>query len=132
MPKTYDQADDVINYFLRNTAAPQSATVYLGLFLTTPTGPGDAGTEVTIGSNAYARVAVTFVDPTGTGVTSNSAILTFPTATPAQWGTINGVGIFGSAAGADLLYYADVTTPKLIDAMDTAKFAAGALQLTEQ
>jgi hypothetical protein len=128
MPKSYTQANATVNHFLRNSVQTPAATIYLGLFTTAPSGPGDAGTEVSGGS--YARVAVTLGAP-ASGVTSNTGLLTFTTAS-ASWGTVAAVGLFASLSGSDLLYYANVSTPKLIDNLDTAKFAIGALQLTEQ
>jgi len=128
MPKTYTQADATINHFLRNTAQTPATVVYAGLFTTNPTGPGDAGTEVSGGS--YARQAVTFGAPTN-GVSANSGVLAYPAAT-ATWGTVQGVGLFATLAGSELLYYGNLASPKLIEDTDTASFAIGALQITEQ
>ncbi len=128
MPKSYTQSTATINHFLRNTAQTPAVTIYVGLFTTNPSGPGDAGIEVSGGS--YARQAVTFGVPTN-GVSSNSGAVAFPTAT-ASWGTVNGVGLFSADTGGTLLYYGPLTTPKLIDITDTASFAATALQITEQ
>jgi hypothetical protein len=128
MPKSYTQSDATINHFLRNTAQTPAATIYVGLFTTIPSGPGDAGTEASGGS--YARQAVTFGAPTN-GVSTNSGAVAFPTAT-ASWSTINGVGLFSALSGGTLLYYGSLTTPKLVDVDDTASFASAALQITEQ
>jgi hypothetical protein len=63
--------------FLRNTSYTSPATVYVSLYTTDPT-DADSGTEVSGGS--YARTAVTFGAPSN-GVSTNSADVTFPTAT---------------------------------------------------
>jgi hypothetical protein len=101
--------------------------VYVGLFTVAPT-PSTSGTEVNGAS--YARVAATFGAPAA-GVTSNSGVLTFPTALE-LWGTVVAVGIFDQVSGGNLLYFGNLGTSKLIDVGDTASFQAGALSVTEQ
>lgn len=129
--KSYTHDDNVINFFLRGNPGALTApvAVYAGLFLTNPTGPGDAGTEMA--GDTYARVAVTFADPAGTGVTTNSGPVTFATA-GALWGTINGVGIYDQAVGGNLLYFGALSTPKSVTTGDTASFATSALSIQEQ
>lgn len=128
MPKSYTQAGNTVNHFLRNTAQVPAATVYAGLFTTAPTNPGNAGVEVAGGS--YVRQAITFGAPTN-GASSNTLAINFPLAT-APWGTIAAVGIFDADTAGNLLYYGNLTTPKLVDTNDTASFASSALQITEQ
>ena len=67
----------LINAVLRNTSYTSPATVYVALFTSDPT---DAGTGTELSGNGYARTAVTFGSPSN-GVTTNSADVTFPTAT---------------------------------------------------
>lgn len=117
----------IINHVFRNTSFTSPTAVYVGLFTTTPTADaGTGGTEVSGGG--YARQAVTFGAPSA-GSTSNSADVTFPTAT-ADWGTINGFGIWDAASGGNLLAFESLTTPKTIGSGDTARFAAGDLTLS--
>lgn len=115
-------------------------TLYVGLLTTTPT-DSTAGTEVSGGS--YARVSVTSGTTawnntqgnttgasTGTdGTTENAGTVTFPAPT-ANWGTVNGFGIYDASSGGNLLIYAPLTTPKTINNGDAApSFAAGALTI---
>lgn len=116
------------------------ANLYVGLFTTTPTDVG-GGTEVTGGS--YARQAVasgltawksTQNDnnaSTGTGgTTSNTNAITFSPAPTANWGTINGIGIFDASTSGNLLFWAPLTTPKTVNSGDPApSFSAGALTI---
>ncbi len=115
------------------------ANLYIGLLTATPT-DSTAGTEVT--GNAYARVAVasSLVNWAGTqaaastvassgtgGQTSNNGVITFPTPTPAGWGTVTAVGIYDSASGGALLIYSALTASKVINAGDSVTFPAASL-----
>lgn len=114
-------------------------TLYVGLLTATPT-DSTAGTEVS--GNAYARVAVTSslanwagtqgaattVASSGTtGTTSNNAVVTFPTPTPAGWGVVVAFGIYDASAAGNLLIYSALTASKTINAGDAVSFAAGSL-----
>lgn len=117
------------------------ATVYVGLLTAAPT-DSTAGTEVS--GNAYARVAVTsaLANWAGTqsaasttassgtsGTTSNNGAITFPTPTPAGWGTVVAFGVYDAASAGNLLFYAALTVSKVINAGDSVSFAAAALTL---
>ena len=115
----------LINVTLRATAYTAPATVYVSLWTSDPTDAG-SGTEVTGGS--YARTAVTFAAPSN-GVTTNSADVTFPTAT-ASWGTVGWIGINDSTSGANLLYHSPLDTSKTIDSGDIFKISTGNLSVT--
>lgn len=99
----------------------------VALFTTSPnqeTGAG--GTEVSGGS--YARTSVTFSAASG-GASSNSADVTFPTAT-ASWGTVVAAGIYDSAGTPVLLWVGNLSTSKTIDVGDTFKIPAGQLTVS--
>jgi hypothetical protein len=115
----------IINAVLRNTSYTSPATVYVGLFTDDPT-DADAGTEVSGGS--YARVSVTFDAPTN-GVTTNSADVTFPTAT-AGWGEVTHVGLYDASTGGNLLFHTGLDTAKTIDSGDIFKITTGNLSVT--
>jgi len=107
------------------------ATVYVALFTVAPSDSG-GGTEVSGGS--YARVAVTnnatnWPAASG-GAKSNGTEITFAEAT-ASWGTVVAFAIFDAATAGNMLYWATLTTSKAIDSGDTAKFAVGDLDVTE-
>lgn len=115
----------LINATLRNTTYTSVATVYVSLWTSDPTDAG-SGTEVSGGS--YARTAVTFGAPSN-GVTTNSADVTFPTAT-ASWGTVGWIGINDASTGGNLLYHTALDTAKAIDSGDIFKIATGNLSVT--
>ena len=109
--------DNLLNHVLRNTAFTSPTTVYVALF-TTATNDAGGGTEVAGGS--YARQAITFSVPTG-GVTSNTAIVTFPTAS-AGWGTITHFAIFDAVSGGNMLYHGALAASRTVQAGDTFRF----------
>lgn len=107
------------------------ATVYIALYTAAPTDAG-GGTEVTGGS--YARASVTnnatnWPAASG-GAKSNGTEITFPTAS-ANWGTVVAFGIFDALTVGNLLFWADLATSKAINTGDTAKFAVGDIDITE-
>lgn len=115
----------LINATLRATTFTAPATVYLALYTTDPT-DADTGTEVSGGS--YARQSITFGSPSN-GVSTNSADITFPTAT-GSWGTVAYVGIRDASTTGNLLYHAPLTTSKAIDTGDIFKVTTGNLSVT--
>ena len=123
---------------LRNTAAYLGeTTLYIGLF---SADPGESGvtSEFTLGTGAYARVAVTNDETqfppcaiTGTPTKTNGTVLSFPTATTA-WGTATHWAIFnddGSPAG-DMIAHGALATSFAIQIGKTPKIPIGALSLT--
>jgi hypothetical protein len=117
--------DALINATLRATTYTSVATVYVSLWTSDPTDAG-SGTEVSGGS--YARTAVTFGAPSN-GVTTNSADVTFPTAT-ASWGVVGWIGINDAASSGNLLYHSPLDTSKTIDSGDIFKISTGNLSVT--
>ena len=123
--------NEVLDHVLGGGDYTRPATVYVALYTEAPTDAG-GGTEVTGGS--YARVAVTnnstnFPAASG-GAKSNGTEITFETAT-ANWGTVVAFGILDASTSGNLLLWATLTANKTIDSGDTAKFAAGDLDYTE-
>jgi hypothetical protein len=117
--------DALINATLRNTTYTSVATVYVSLWTSDPTDAG-SGTEVSGGS--YARTAVTFGAPSN-GVTTNSADVTFPTAT-ASWGVVGWIGINDASTAGNLLYHSPLDSAKTIDSGDIFKISTGNLSVT--
>jgi hypothetical protein len=115
----------LINATLRATTYTSVATVYVSLWTSDPTDAG-SGTEVSGGS--YARTAVTFAAPSN-GVTTNSADVTFPTAT-ASWGVVGWIGINDASTAGNLLYHSPLDSAKTIDSGDIFKISTGNLSVT--
>jgi len=115
----------LINATLRNTTYTSPATVYVSLWTSDPTDAG-SGTEVSGGS--YARTAVTFGAPSN-GASTNSADVTFPTAT-GSWGTVGWIGINDALTTGNLLYHTALDTSKTIASGDIFKISTGNLSVT--
>ena len=115
----------LVNATLRGTTFTAVATPYIALFTSDPT-DANTGTEVSGGS--YARTAVTMGSPSN-GVSTNSADVTFPTAT-ASWGTVGWIGINDALSGGNLLYHSPLDTSKTIDTGDIFKISSGNLSVT--
>lgn len=115
----------MINAVLRNTSYTSPATVYVALYTTDPT-DADTGTEVSGGS--YARTAVTFGAPSN-GVSTNSASVTFPTAT-ASWGTVSYIGIRDASTSGNLLFHTALDEAKTVGTGDIFTISTGNLSVT--
>ena len=117
----------LINATLRATTYTSVATVYVSLWTSDPTDAG-SGTEVSTSGTGYARTAVTFGAPSN-GASTNSADVTFPTAT-ASWGVVGWIGINDAASSGNLLYHSPLDTSKTIDSGDIFKISTGNLSVT--
>ena len=117
----------LINAVLRNTSYTSPATVYVSLYTSDPT-DADTGTEVSTSGTGYARQAVTFGAPSN-GVSTNSADVTFPTAT-SSFGTVTHIGIHDASTGGNLLFHTPLDTSKTIDSGDIFKITTGNLSVT--
>lgn len=126
MPKSNLLDNIVLNLVLRNTAYTPPAGVYVALYTVAPTA-GGGGTEVTGG--AYVRQSVTFAAPSSQSV-ANSADVLFPIAT-ASWGTIVAYAIVDQSVAGNILYFANLSAPRLISINDQIRFPAGSIVCTE-
>ena len=120
-----------LDYVLGSVSFSPPANVYIALFTGAPTDSA-SGTEVSGG--AYARVAVansTSTWPAASGGSKSSGTeITFPTAT-AAWGTIVGFATVDASASGNQLYWGTLTTSKTVSNGETAKFASGDIDVTE-
>jgi hypothetical protein len=115
----------LINVTLRNTAFTAVASPYVALFTSDPT---DAGTGTEVSGGSYARTAVTMGAPSN-GVSTNSADVTFPTAT-GTWGTVGWIGIYDASTSGNLLYHTALDVSKTVTSGDIFKISTGNLSVT--
>jgi len=94
--------------------------------------PGNTGASEVSGG-AYARQPFGTIGTSGGDPTTanNSAIITFPVAT-VSWGTVGWFGFWTAASGGTFLGGNTVSTPKLVDVGDFARFVVNALTVTCQ
>jgi hypothetical protein len=108
-------------------------TIYLGLFTAAPTDAG-GGTEVSGGNygRVYMPVPASWTLVGGNPYTVRNAIQANFGAPSANWGVITHLGIFDAATGGNLLYWAALTTPKTVNALDPGpKFPINSIVITE-
>jgi len=120
----------ILDHLLGRTTYTAPETLYVGLAQSV----SDDGTITGEPSgNGYQRVAVanntTNFPSASNGQKSNANSITFPQAT-GSWGTINYVFIADAATGGNVLFYAQLTTPKTIGEGDTVSFPSGGLTFT--
>lgn len=124
----------LLDHTLRNTAYTAPSTVYVGLFtantgLETNNLAGAA--EISTSGSAYARTAATFGNAASGGSISNSASVTFPTAT-SNWGIVTHIAIVdGNTVGSgNVMYYGALTTSKNVTIGDTFTINSNNLTVT--
>jgi hypothetical protein len=121
--------ENILDWYFTTGSAPTRPTAWwVALFVTTPTADdGTGGTECT--GTGYTREQVTtFVRTSQT--LNPTATLTFGPATAADWGTINGFGIYSASTSGTLYAFAALTTPRAIGDGDSAEFATTDLTIT--
>ena len=104
-------------------------TIYVGLSTADPTDDSSGLAEPS--GNSYARVATAGADwnVASDGAIANANDITFPEAT-GSWGTITHYAIFEAASTGNMLAHGALNVSKSISSGDTAKFAAGDLDVT--
>ena len=126
MPKSYFLEDSFINAALRAIPYTSPLTSYVALYTTTPTKAG-GGVEVSGGS--YSRQICVWTAPVS-GSSTNAADLFFPVAT-ALWGTVTSFALLDGPLAGNLLYFANLNAPRLVQINDQVKFPIGQLQVIE-
>lgn len=132
----------ILDYYFRGLTISAPSGLYVALFTVAPDDTG-GGTEVS--GNAYARVnvapsttnwaatngATTTTNPSSgtSGTTSNNIAITFPAATPGNWGTIVAQGIFDASTSGNLLFWGLLSASQVINAGGIFSFAISQLSL---
>ena len=111
----------LLDHALRNTSYTPVATVYLALYVGSPTDAGSGGAEV-----AATRQAITFGAASG-GTVSNSSSISF-TSMPAV--TVTHIGVFDASTGGNLLFHGALSSSVVAASGDTFTIAANDLDIT--
>lgn len=125
--------DEILDHILGDLAFDAANDLWVALYTVVST-DARGGTEVAAGD--YERIEVTNSSTTWTvssgGAKSNTAEITFAQATNA-WGTIVGFAILDNSEknSGNLYYWGSLTTAKAVNSGDTAKFAVGDLDVSE-
>jgi hypothetical protein len=124
-----------MNYLLKNTSWTPPSSLWVALFTTVPSLDGTGGVEVSTSGTNYGRIEIQAANgwqgPSGSNQEySNISDLTFQVPT-ANWGTIQGAGLYDAQTGGNLMYVAYLTTAKVVNNGDGApKILAGQLRIT--
>jgi len=104
-------------------------TIYVGLSTADPLDNGSGLAEPS--GNGYARVATSGASWTisSGGSLSNASDVSFAQAT-GSWGTITHFALFDAASAGNMLAHGALNQSKTITSGDTAKFAAGDLNVS--
>jgi hypothetical protein len=116
----------ILGHMLDAVAWTSPPSVWVSLY-TDAVGDDDSGTELS-GDN-YARVQMTGGFTVTGDTATNTAIVTFPTAS-GDWGTVTNAGIHDAATNGNLLTHAALTASKLVETDDTFEIAIGSLSVT--
>lgn len=117
---------ELLDHVLKVGAFAQPSSIYVALYTTAPT---DAGGGVEVSGGSYARKEFTDWVTASSRASTNNTDIEFVTAT-GNWGTIVAVGIFDAVSGGNLLFWDELTTPKLIETDDTAVIEAGEIDIS--
>lgn len=121
----------LLDHVFANVPYTRPATLYLGAFTVAPADDGTGGTELTVGANGYARVAINSWNPAVLGnptLADNAALVQFPVCTGSPWGTIVALGIFDASTGGNLLDFGAINKSIAVD--DVLEVPAGAYDIT--
>ena len=119
-------AKSLLNHYFRHTPTLSPDELFLHLYISDPT-TDDVGTEIQGGD--YAPQPIAFTSPANIGGNiqiSNAAEIRFPVA-QTNWGGISHFAV--RTAAGDMLIFAAVPTPKIIEIGDEAKFIAGSINI---
>ena len=138
--KASTASNGILNHVFRTTSYTAPSNVYIGLLSTCPT-TGNNGTELSIGTNGYARssgiakadaswtyTAATFI---AAATIVNAAQISFPAVTGSSW-TVNCFGVYDASTAGNLLYWGELTgRPITVSVGAVASFAVSQLTITE-
>ena len=132
-----DYAENKVLELLVGKTAFATPTAYIGLKTADPTDDNSGGTEPTIATGGYARIATTGGNwgAAAAGAIANAAALSFPIST-AAWSTgatnLTHFIVMDAATAGNMLGHADLTTPRAVNAADVIlRFAIGDLDWTQ-
>jgi len=113
--------------FGKSTYTPP--TIYVALSTADPTDDGSGLSEPSGSGYAREQTSVSDWDTAFGGALDNTNDITFSEAT-GSWGTITHFALIDAASGGNVLAYGALSQSRTIGSGDTAKFAAGDLDVS--
>ncbi len=105
-------------------------TLYLGLFLSNPGDTGSEGTEISY--TGYARQTIAFSAPAASGsglMVQNTALISFPESSSSA-GSVTYIGVFDSVTAGNMLLYAPLDIPLVVQNGVSPVFRAGSIKFS--
>lgn len=125
--------EEAITAWIKGTTFPAAPTsVFVGLFSSSPTDTGVAGTEVTTSVRPAGRVAVSFgaaAQVGGAAQIANNVAVDFGDS--AAVATISHFALFSLVSGGNMLYHAALNTARSVQIGDSLLFPVGDLSVSE-
>ena len=130
--------EKIIETTLRGAAFPVPSGTFLALFTADPTDANVTANEVQLAAwGAYARqnaagggaISTGWATPAN-GVTTNANVLTFAANNGAGSVTVTHMGIYDALTGGNLLYHAQLVSPKTLLVGDVLSFGVAAITVT--
>lgn len=123
--------NEILDHILKTGTWNSPSNIYIALCLSTIE-EDDTGSTLPseVSGGAYARVLCTTWDAAAAGASENSQPVTFAEAT-AVWGTITDFALVTHSTAGEVLYFGKLGTSKNIATGDTARFATGDIDITE-
>lgn len=118
---------ELLDHSLKVGSYTAPTDVYVGLW-TADNGLESSTLTSEVSGGSYARTTATF-GAAAAGTSTNSADITFPTAT-AAWGTVTHCAIIENTGGTNVLYHGTLSASKVVSSGDTFKFNAGDLSVS--
>lgn len=121
----------ILDHIVGKATFAEVADCYVALFTVTPTHEdGTGGTEASAGNYARKITAAGDWEAAADGAIQNANAITFVECASSNWGTINGFALYDALSGGNMLGWSALDAAKTIDIGDTARFAAGDLDIT--
>ena len=122
----------ILDYILGNTSYSPPSTIYFALYTSSPSDTED-GTEAA--GDGYSRVSkdnnTTTWRTADSGIKTNAVVINFPIVGVGGWGTIVSFGILDASTGGNLLFWGDLTDPKVTEHGDLFRFQADSVVIQE-
>lgn len=132
-------SDYTENKFLDHITGKSAFTMptgYIGVSTADPLDDGSGNAEPD-GTGSYARITTSAANwaSAAAGATSNAQAVSFPIST-AAWSTgasnLTHFAVWDASSGGNLLFHADLTTPRAVNAADVIlRFSIGDLDVTQ-
>lgn len=121
--------DEILDHLFMKGSYTMPTNLWIGLSTADPT--DDASGLAEPSGNNYSRVQTDGDDwdASSGGATANATDVTFPEAS-GSWGTLTHFAIFDAASEGNMVAHGSLSVSKEIGSGDTAKFAAGELDVT--